>query len=641
MQFYKKTPEKNNNNEYLKMTSEIKNDLINNVCFECGAKDPQYISINNAIFICKDCIENHLSFSHNISQIIINDLFSLNLTEIKTLFYGGNRKLIQFINFDFPGLRQLPPEILYRTRAVDYYRKNLKFLVNGGKKPLRPGEKMAYKLVEYRDIILSPKNGKSEKYFNSTELTPILEGKDELDEIENNEDNDTFLEINKNFSDNTKNDSTMGNTPQKNKSENINDVNNINNNNSNSFFEKNANNISNIVNKYTKKNVRNKYKNKNKINNNEKEEIKDNSKNGDEIKLNIDKNISEIINNEENNNNNSNSNIKSSETNNNNLNDDVSGEDNTLKIVNGYINISRENEFSDFKSNKENNDYSNSFTKGKLEENNKDENKIKNQKMGRNNYNDKAFIKNDKKMKTEINIEKKYKKNKKEKNISDDENKDKEDINDDYFIIVDKKNDKEIKTSKKENKLHKNKIIKKNEYSEEEDEEEDDDEDDDEIKSEKLIYPINSKKVKNEKLNLTEIKPNRHLKVKISSSRIFNFNDDKDDNFNEKIKTKKIANKKEKRNRYVMASKEIITKKSKKDKDDFFSKKSSFGSGFINPLKYLQKSFQKKQNEKFEDSDTNEEEEEDSFEEEEISNKNKKYIKNGKIRKYKFEKEEK
>ena len=113
MQFYKKSAETNNNNEYLKMTSEIKRDLINNVCFECGAKDPQYISINNAIFICKDCIENHLSFSHNISQIIINDLFSLNLTEIKTLFYGGNRKLIQFINFDFPGLRQLPPEILY------------------------------------------------------------------------------------------------------------------------------------------------------------------------------------------------------------------------------------------------------------------------------------------------------------------------------------------------------------------------------------------------------------------------------------------------------------------------------------------------------------------------------------------------
>ena len=74
MQFYKKSPEANNNNEYLRMTSLIKSDLINNLCFECGSKNPQYISINNAVFICKDCIVNHLSFPHDISQIIINDL---------------------------------------------------------------------------------------------------------------------------------------------------------------------------------------------------------------------------------------------------------------------------------------------------------------------------------------------------------------------------------------------------------------------------------------------------------------------------------------------------------------------------------------------------------------------------------------
>ena len=638
MQFYKKSAETNNNNEYLKMTSEIKRDLINNVCFECGAENPQYISINNAIFICKDCIVNHLSFSHNISQIIINDLCSLNLTEIKTLFYGGNRKLIQFINFDFPGLRQLPPEVLYKTLAVDYYRKNLKFLVNGGKKPLRPGAKFAYKLVEYRDSFLSPRNGKNEKYFNSTELTPILEGKDELDEIENNEDNDTFLEINKNFSDNNKNDSTMGNTPQKNKNENLNDI--INNNSSSLFNksfqnEKIKNNINNIVDKYTKKNVRNKCKNK--ILNKDKEEIKEDSKNKEEIKINIDKNISEIINNDENINNNSN--IKSSEINNNNLNDDISGEDNTIKIVNGFINISRENDISDFKSNKENNDYSNSFTKEKLEENDKEETIVKNKKLGRNNYKDEDYIERHKKLKTETDI---YKN---EKNIFDDENQDKHNINDDYFEIIDKKNNKEIKNSKKEeeNKSHKNKIIMKNKYSEEEEEKEEEDE----IKSEKLIYSLNPKKEKYEKLNLTEIRPNKHLKVKISSSRIFNFNDDKydkDDDYNKKIKTKNATNKKEKRNKYMMTSKEIITKKDKKDFDDFFSKKSSFGSGFINPLKYLQKSFQKKQNQKFENSDSSEEEEEDEEEEEEeeekkeeMKNKNKKY----KSIKLKKEKEEK
>ena len=167
----KKPKETNNNNEYLKMISSIKSDPINNVCFECGSQEPQYISINNAVFICKDCIVNHLSFSHEISEIIINDLFTLNLIEAKTLFLGGNRKLIQFINFDFPGLKQLPPEKLYKTLAIDFYRKNLKFLVNGGKRPLKPNNQLAYQLIENfgNNYVLSPKIGKAEKYFISTD----------------------------------------------------------------------------------------------------------------------------------------------------------------------------------------------------------------------------------------------------------------------------------------------------------------------------------------------------------------------------------------------------------------------------------------------------------------------------------------
>ena len=270
MQFYKKTPETNNNNEYLKMTSIIKSDPINNVCFECGTKNPQYISINNAIFICKDCVVNHLSFSHEISQIIVNDLYSLNLSEIKTLYFGGNRKLIQFINLDFPDLKQLPPEILYKTIAVDYYRQYLKFFVNGGKKPLRPNKDIAYKLTEFKDK-LNEKN-----YFNYTELTPILEGNDEADEKDFNEEDDSFIEKNKNVNDDTKNESTLVNTPQKNN----NDIN---------------NNIENIINKYTNKNKENDDKDE------KKEELKENLNINEEIKFNTDKNISEIINNEENN----------------------------------------------------------------------------------------------------------------------------------------------------------------------------------------------------------------------------------------------------------------------------------------------------------------------------------------------------
>ncbi len=144
--------------------------------------------------------------------------------------------------------------------------------------------------------------------------------------------------------------------------------------------------------------------------------------------------------------------------------------------------------------------------------------------------------------------------------------------------------------------------------------------DEDEIKSEKINYKKNPKE-KIHNLNMTEIKPNKRLKAKITSSRIIKFNDNvaKDDDDCYTKNTKKIVNKKERKDKYF-TTREIVKKKDKNDffnDDDFFSKKSSFGSGFINPLKYLKKSFQKKQNEKFENnsesSESNEEIEEKSY----------------------------
>ena len=392
MQYYKKQKQSNNNNEYLKMTSAIKSDIINNVCFECGSEEPQYISINNAVFICKECIINHLSFSQEISQIILNDLYSLNLNEVKTIYLGGNRNLIKFINFDFPGLKQFPPDVLYKTLAVDYYRKNLKFLVYGGKKPVKPHDQMAYKLVEgSNNIILSHKiNRASEKYLNFTQLTPILEGKDELDEKENDEDDKTVIEINSDFSmlsvpkeeiskkqndDNIKNenDSTLVNTPQKlvNGNNNAGNIIDMSSQINKSFQnEKNKNsNCNEIINEYNNKNSTNEC-----INHNleqEKEEIEENLNINEEIKFSPDKNINEIKYNDENKNidtkcQNEKSNLS------NNLNVDVSGDDNTIKIVNGYI-----NDLSDIKTPKDNNDSSSLIIKDEINDiNNKSEKKI-------------------------------------------------------------------------------------------------------------------------------------------------------------------------------------------------------------------------------------------------------------------------
>ena len=666
MQIYKKPKESNNNNEYLKMTSSIKSEPINNVCFECGEKDPQYISINNAIFICKDCIVNHISFSQEISKIILNDLYLLNLSEVKMLYLGGNRKLIQFINFDYPGLKQLPPNILYKTIAVDYYRKNLNFLTNGGKRPLKPSVQIAYNLLEdfgnnYFENMKSEKN--LGKYCN-TQLATIFEGKDEneeKDEKDNNEENISVIQNNNNYEDNnelkediekktdidddnTKNESTLINTPQ----EKINKGNIKNNsaiiNTSNSLFSKsfqneikNYKNFDTIINKYNNKNSLNEYKNK--ILKEDNEEINDNLNINEEIKFNADKNISEIIINNEENEVSSNFNLKSSDLNN------ISGDENTIKIFKG--------DFSDIKSNKENNDdSSNSLIKEEI-------NQLKNESINKKSKNNTDIndsietieINTDKKMKTESNIREKsnrildkennddirlnnkiirvkkkennnnsYMENQKRKKIPKEEeikNNDNDDINyDDIKIIAKRNNKNNNKIVKNENKSSKNIIIKKkNDFSSEEESEEKEEEDI--IKS--AIYK-NNQKEKESKMNLTEIKPNNHLKAKIYSSRVtqcYNTEKDDDDDFcSKKTKTKKILNTTERS--------EITKKRTKKDidkNDNFFSKKSKFGSGFINPLKYLQKSFQKKQNEKFEQNSDSSGEEEESYESDEINNK--------------------
>ena len=195
MQFYKKKEGLNANNEYIKMIENIKSEEINNVCFECGTNNPEYLSINNGVFLCQECVQGHLKFSQEISQIIINDLYSLNTNEVKKLYFGGNKKLIEFINFDFPRLKQFPPNILYLTKAVDYYRKRLEFYVKGGTKPLKPMLESAYQLLNIpndnnnfsnninnrKDLFLSPKINNNEKIF-STQLTPILEGNQLEDE---------------------------------------------------------------------------------------------------------------------------------------------------------------------------------------------------------------------------------------------------------------------------------------------------------------------------------------------------------------------------------------------------------------------------------------------------------------------------
>ena len=130
----------------------------NNECFECSNFYPEYISLNNGIFICQNCAREHFKLPKSISYIIKNNLRSLNLNNIQYLCCGGNQKLSEFINSEYPNLKKFSPKHLYQTYAMDYYRKMLNYLIEGGIKPEKPELNIAYNLIVINDEIKNNKN---------------------------------------------------------------------------------------------------------------------------------------------------------------------------------------------------------------------------------------------------------------------------------------------------------------------------------------------------------------------------------------------------------------------------------------------------------------------------------------------------
>ena len=169
---------------------EIYKDEMNNECFDCGKSDPDFISANNGVFICKDCMAIHYQFSDEVSLIIKNNLFLLNEEQINYIYFGGNRKLLEFINYEFPQLQNYQPEILYKTVAMQYYRDKLYYSVEGGNKPIKPNEHFAYKLINnYANF---PMTEKREKYGTSNQnMNNIIQT--EFDNYNIDEENEDFV----------------------------------------------------------------------------------------------------------------------------------------------------------------------------------------------------------------------------------------------------------------------------------------------------------------------------------------------------------------------------------------------------------------------------------------------------------------
>ena len=160
---------------------EIMKEENNNICFDCQNLNPKYISLYNGIFICQKCMNNiHKKYDSNISFILENKLNNLSIRELQYLYYGGNQKLKDFINYDYPNLKSIDKNKLYLTKGMEYYRLYLKYLIDSGEKPLKPSYEESVKLIN--DINKSKNN---EHLFNKNKRNLI--NKDFINYYENDQ----------------------------------------------------------------------------------------------------------------------------------------------------------------------------------------------------------------------------------------------------------------------------------------------------------------------------------------------------------------------------------------------------------------------------------------------------------------------
>lgn len=95
-------------------------DYENKTCLDCRGALPRFISINNAIILCKSCAQLHKELGFNVSFIReVDDEWDPYL--LSFIQRGGNGRFIRFSD-DFK-LNELPIHVKYKTKAAEYYRK--------------------------------------------------------------------------------------------------------------------------------------------------------------------------------------------------------------------------------------------------------------------------------------------------------------------------------------------------------------------------------------------------------------------------------------------------------------------------------------------------------------------------------------
>jgi hypothetical protein len=98
-------------------------DQSNRTCIDCNINDSAFISINQGVTVCSQCVQEHRKLGNGISFIVpLSGPWDSYLLEF--ILLGGNSKFMSFMTqheIQFSAIEEK-----YNSKACDYYRRNLK-----------------------------------------------------------------------------------------------------------------------------------------------------------------------------------------------------------------------------------------------------------------------------------------------------------------------------------------------------------------------------------------------------------------------------------------------------------------------------------------------------------------------------------
>ena len=118
------------NNEIKKQLEKLSNEEENKKCFDCENQPARWTSVNNGIYLCHECSEEHKNIESGLSIIKSINLEQWNKNQLKIMKVGGNKKLKTFLEQNnIP--QNIDKKTLYNSKIMVYYRKQLKAEAEG------------------------------------------------------------------------------------------------------------------------------------------------------------------------------------------------------------------------------------------------------------------------------------------------------------------------------------------------------------------------------------------------------------------------------------------------------------------------------------------------------------------------------